>query len=411
MNKTLEMRQKRAALVKQARELLDKTEEEKRCLTAEEEQQYDRVMADVDKLAKDIEREERQQALEKELAQSQGTIAAGREQPGEKKTDGYSIRASEEYRSAFWEAIRMGENVLFPEQRRLLLNPEVRALSVGTDSAGGYTVPDEFERTLIQGLQDQNVMRTLATVISTSSGTREIPVVSAHGTAAWTGEAAAATESDETFAQVTLNAYKATTLIKVSEELLNDSAFNLAAYIAAEFARRVGALEEAAFVNGDAAGKPTGVVQGASSGKVGATGQTTAVTADDLIDLYHSLKRPYRARGTWLLADSTAKAVRKLKDNDGQYIWQPGLQSAQPDRLLGGPVAISDYVPAMAASAKSILFGDFRYYWIADRQGRVFQRLNELYAVNGQVGFRVYQRVDGKLILSEAVKYYQNSAT
>lgn len=400
MDKILEMKQKRAALVKQAREILDKAEEEKRDLTTEEEQRYENIMADVDKLGKQIEREERMLALEKDL--DTRDIEPHKPEPQTQQRD-VSRRGTEEYRNAYFHYLRQGRNALDAN--------EIRALQVGTDTEGGYLVPDEFEKTLVQGLEEQNIMRGLATVITTSSGELIVPTVTSHGTAAWTGEEAAFTPSDEAFGQVRLSAYKATTLIIVSEELLNDSAFDLEAYIKREFARRIGALEEAAFVNGDGIGKPTGVVQGASEGKVGATGQTTSVTADDLIDLYHSLKRPYRVRATWLMADSTAKAIRKLKDKDGQYLWQPGLQAGQPDRILGRPVAISDNMPEMAASAKSILFGDFSYYWIADRQGRAFQRLNELYATNGQVGFRVYQRVDGKLVLSEAVKYYQNAAS
>jgi len=400
MDKILELRQKRAALVKQAREILDKAEKENRDLTAEEEQEYERIMEEVDKLGKQIEREERMRALEKDL--DTRDAEPHKPEPQIQQRDARS-RGTEEYRNAYLNYLRLGRNGLDAN--------EIRALQVGTDTEGGYLVPDEFEKTLVQGLEEQNIMRGLATVITTSSGELIVPTVTSHGTAAWTGEEAAFTPSDEAFGQIRLSAYKATTLILVSEELLNDSAFDLEAYIQREFARRIGALEEAAFVNGDGTGKPTGVVQGASEGKVGATGQTTSVTADDLIDLYHSLKRPYRPRATWLMADSTAKAIRKLKDNDGQYLWQPGLQAGQPDRILGRPVAISDYMPEMAASAKSILFGDFSYYWIADRQGRVFQRLNELYATNGQVGFRAYQRVDGKLILSEAVKYYQNAAS
>lgn len=403
MDKILEMRQKRAALIIQARELINKAEAEKRDLTAEEQEQWNKMMAEVDVFGKQIDREERQAKLESELAVLQGTVAGGKEQPGEESRSA-NPRANKEYRDAFWKAMRQTRNALYAD--------EVRALQVGTPSEGGYLVPDEFERTLIQALQNQNIMRTLATVITTGSGDRIIPVVASHGTATWTAEEAAITESDEAFAQVTLGAHKLVTLIKVSEELLNDSAFNLEAYIAAEFARRVGAAEETAFVTGNGSGKPTGVVAGATQGKVGATGQTTSVTAEDLLDLYHALKRPYRVRAAWLMADSTALAIRKLKTAaDGQYIWQPGLQAGQPDRLLGRPVAISDDVPAMAASAKSILFGDFSYYWIADRQGTAFQRLNELYAVNGQVGFRAFRRVDGKLILAETVKYYQNSAT
>lgn len=407
MDKVLEMRQKRAALVKQAREILDRAEAEKRNLTAEEEQQYNRIMEEVDRLGKAIEREERQQALERELAQSQGTVAARAYQPGQPEGVA-NLRASEEYRAAFWQALRMGHNSLTAEQVRLLMDPEVRALAIGTDAAGGYLVPDEFEKTLLKKLEAQNVMRTLATVITTSSGSREIPVEEDYGTASWLAENAVFVESNASFGQVVLGAHKLGTIVKVSEELLNDSAFNIEDYISSAFARRFGRAEEAAFVNGDGNGKPTGVLVSAQVGVT--TAAANAITADELLDLYHSLSRPYRVRATFLMADATAKVIRKLKDNDGQYIWQPGLTAGEPDRLLGRPVVISDYMPTIAAGAKVIAFGDFSYYWIADRQGRVMQRLSELYAANGQVGFRAYQRVDGKLTLPEAIKVLQMAA-
>lgn len=400
MKTITEMKQKRAKLIADARTILDQADKENRSLSAEELEKYNKIDAEIDQISKEIEIEERQQARERELEQLESRSFKPNPGRGEGREGG---RNSEEYRNAFWKALRHTRNALYAD--------EVRALRIGVDSEGGFLVPDEFERTLIQALEDQNIMRGLATVINTGSGDRIIPVVASHGTATWIAEQGASTESDETFSQITLGAHKVTTLMKVSEELLNDSAFDIESYISAEYARRIGVAEEAAFINGDGVGKPSGVVGSAQVGKTGANGQTTSVTADDLLDVYHALKRAYRIRATWLMADSTAKAVRKLKDNDGQYVWQPGLQAGQPDRLLGRPVAISDFVPAMAASAKSILFGDFSYYWIADRQGRVFQRLNELYAVNGQVGFRAYQRVDGKLILPEAVKCYKNSAT
>jgi len=411
MDKILEMRRQRAKLIEDARDILDKAEQEKRSLTAEEEQQYDRIMADVDELAKKIQREERMLELEKELDSSLNQVKRmdPKEEPGEKRNR--NLRATAEYRDAFWTALTRGRNALTAEQFDLLMDREVRALVIGTDTAGGYLVPDEFERMLVQKLEAENVMRSLATVISTSSGTREIPVEADYGMAAWLAESAPYQESDIEFGQVILGAHKLGTIIKISEELLNDSAFDMSTYIASAFARRMGRAEEAAFVNGDGTGKPTGVVQSAQQGVVAPAGQTDSISADDLIDLYHALKRPYRSRATWLMADSTAKAIRKLKDNDGQYLWQPGLQAGQPDRILGRPVAISDDVPPLGAGNRAVLFGDFSYYWIADRVGRVMQRLDELYAANGQVGFRMYQRVDGKLILPEAVVYFQNAAS
>lgn len=403
-----ELKQKRAKAIHEARSIIERAEADGRDLDAEEERQYNAYIEESNRLNKQIKRLEEVRRLQ--LSLEEAVDQAERPDPQEKRgNDDYTRRADPadpastgEYRHAFWLYVRRDKTGMDI--------PEARALSVGTATAGGYLVPREFERRIIDKLNEVNVMRRLGTVIRTS-GDRDIPVVSSHGSASWTGEAAAYTESDDSFTQVTLQAFKAATLIKVSEELLNDSAFDLENYIQNEFVRRISNLAESAYVNGDGTGKPTGVVQGASQGVVGAAGQTTSVTADDLIDLFHSLRPPYRQNAVWLMHDSTVKAISKLKDRNGQYLWQPGLQAGVPDRIKGRPVEVSEYMPEMAANAKSILFGDFSYYWIADRQGISFQRLNELYAGNGQVGFRGFLRTDGKLTLSEAIKYYQNSAT
>ena len=191
----------------------------------------------------------------------------------------------------------------------------------------------------------------------------------------------------------------------MSEELLNDSVFNIESYISKEFARRIGNKEEDAFFNGDGVGKPIGIFNATGGAEVGVTAaSSTAITADELIDLFYSLKAPYRKNAVWVLNDATIKAIRKLKDNNGNYLWQPALTANTPDTILGRPVFTSSYVPTIAAGAKTIAFGDFSYYWVADRQSRSFKRLNELYAATGQVGFVATQRVDGKLILPEAIK-------
>ena len=287
----------------------------------------------------------------------------------------------------------------------------MNALQVGTDSEGGYLVPDEFERTLVEALEEQNIFRTLAHVIQTSSGDRKIPVVASKGSASWVDEEGAIPESDDSFGQVSIGAYKLGTMIKVSEELLNDSVFDLEAYISREFARRIGNKEEEAFFTGDGTGKPLGVLAATGGAEVGVTAAAAAAfTADEIFDLFYSLKAPYRRSAVFVMNDASVKALRKLKDNNGQYLWQPSLTAGAPDTLLNRPVYTSAFMPALAAGAKSILFGDLSYYWVADRQGRSFRRLGELYAPTGQVGFLATQRVDGKLILPEAVKVMQMKA-
>lgn len=149
----------------------------------------------------------------------------------------------------------------------------------------------------------------------------------------------------------------------------------------------------------------TGILNTTGGGDVGVTSASaTAITADELIDLYHSLKEPYRKDAVWILNDSTVKAIRKLKDGTGQYLWQPGIKDGEENTILGRPYYTSAFVPSIAAGAKTVIFGNLNYYWIGDREGITFKRLNELYAGNGQVGFLAYKRLDGKTVLPEAIK-------
>lgn len=389
MSKVVELRQKRATLWEDTKKFLDNAKRDNNgMLSAADVEAYEKMEADIVAIKKEIDILERQEALDKEMNAATSTPALGT--PGTGAVD-KTGRASDEYKKAFWQT--MQNKYSYSAQD---------ALQIGTDSEGGFLVPDEFENTLVDKLRDENIIRSVATTITSSNGDKKIPVVASHGSAVWTDEEAEYTESDDSFGTVTLGAHKLTTIIKVSEELLNDSAFNLETYIAQEFVRRMAAAEEDAFVNGNGTGKPTGLL---TTGETGVTAASAAaITADELIDLYHSLRTPYRKNAHFITNDSTIKAIRKLKDNNGQYVWQPGLQAGQPDTVLNRPILTSAYMPEIGAGKKIMLFGDLSYYWIADRQGRSFQRLNELFAKNGQVGFRVFQRLDGKLILPEAVK-------
>ena len=391
----LELREKRAKAWEAAKAFLDSHRNEKGILTAEDDAAYTRMEQEITDLGKEIARLERQEALEAELNLPVNKPITSKPMNGKPEEGNKTGRAAEEYRTNFWNMMRS----------KAPMPAVVNALQIGTDSEGGYLVPDEYERTLVEALEEENIFRQLAKVIQTSSGDRKIPVVATKGTASWIDEEGAFTESDDSFGQVSIGAYKLGTMIKVSEELLNDSVFDLESYISREFARRIGAKEEEAFFTGDGSGKPLGILAATGGAETGVTAASaTAITADELIDLFYSLKAPYRRNAVWVLNDSTIKAIRKLKDNQGQYLWQPSLTAGAPDLLLGKPVRTSAYMPAIAADAKTVAFGDFSYYWIADRQGRSFKRLNELYAATGQVGFLASQRVDGKLILPEAIK-------
>lgn len=398
MNKILELREKRAKAWETAKNFLDSRRGENGLVSDDDNATYEKMETEVVNLGKEIDRLEKQAAIDLEL--SKATSAPLLEKPQTDEKSRKIGKASNEYRNAFWQVMRNKAKF------------EVKnALQVGTDSEGGYLVPDEFEHTLVQALEEENIFRGLATTIQTSSGDRKIPVVATKGEASWVDEEGTIPESDDAFGQVSIGAYKLATMIKVSEELLNDSVFNLESYIATEFGRRIGNKEEEAFFIGDGVGKPTGVLDATGGGQLGSTTSgVTSISFDEIMDLFYSLKSPYRKNATFLMNDSTVKAIRKLKDGNGQYIWQPSMAAGTPDMVLNRPILTSTYVPEIAAGNKTVVFGDFKYYWIADRQGRSFKRLNELFAVTGQVGFVATQRVDGKLILPEAVKYLQQKA-
>lgn len=398
----IELRNKRAQKLTAARAFLESRRNPEGFLSAEDDAAYARMETEITSLGNEIARMERLEEMDAQLAKPVNTPITAKPDAGV-KMDTKTGRASDIYKKAFWNKTRSKAD----------MTPEMRnALQEGTDSEGGYLVPDEFENTLVQGLTDNAVIRAHAHVITTSSGLHKIPVVATHGSAAWIDEEGAYTESDETFGQVQLDAHKVGTVIKVSEELLNDSAFDLESYIASEFVRRIGDKEEEAFLVGNGTGKPTGILNATGGGQVGVTtASATAITADELIDLFYSLKAPYRKNAIWILNDSTIKAIRKLKDSTGNYLLQPALKDGEVSTLLGRPYFTSAFAPEIAAGAKTIVFGDLSYYWIGDREGISFKRLNELYAGNGQVGFLASKRLDGKTVLPEAIKILQQKAS
>ena len=387
-----ELREKRTKAWDEARNFLDSKRTDSGLLSEEDAATYDKMEADVVNLGKEIQRLERQAQLDAQLnaPTSQPVLSAPHVQIEQTKRTG---TASAAYSKAFWNSIR---NRNFADIRN--------DLQIGEDTEGGFLVPDEFEKKLIEALEEENVFRTLATVITTASGDRKIPIVSDKGEASWIDEEGTFPLSDDTFGQKSLGAYKVGTALKVSTELLNDAAFDLEAYISREFGRRLGAKEEEAFWVGDGKNKPTGIFDATGGAGTGVTAASASVTFDDMLELYYSLKSPYRKKGTWAMNDATVKALRKVKDTTGQYIWQPSVVAGVPDMIMNRPYVTSSYIPALASGKTGIAFGDFSYYWIGDRQGITFKRLDELFSMTGQVGFLASKRVDGKLILPEAVK-------
>lgn len=388
----LELYEKRAKAWEAAKAFLDSHTDKDGKLSEEDAAAYDKMEKEVMDYTKSIERLQRQEALDNKL--SQPTTSPVKNNPSKPKGKG-GFRATDEYKSSMLTALRTNFRQVSD------------VLEEGNDANGGYLVPEEYDRRLIDVLDEENIMRSLGTTITTS-GEHKINIAATKPAAAWIEEGAAIQFSDATFGQKLLDAHKLHVAIKITDELLYDNAFNLENYIITQFGKALANAEEDAFLNGDGTGKPKGLFQDA---EVGVTTSAASITSDNIIELVYSLKRPYRKNASFIMNDQTIAALRKLKDNNNNYIWQPSYQAGEPDRLLGYTLHTSAFAPKQAAGAKAIAFGDFSYYNIGDRGVRSLQELKELFAGNGMVGYLMKERVDGLLVLPEAVKCLQIKAS
>ena len=379
-----ELIEKRAKLWEATKNFVDTHENENGVLSAEDTATYNRMEQEIEDLTNAIDRQQRAERREAELSKPVNSPLTGKPYVGEKGEE-KTGRASDAYKGAMLSAMRSNfRNVS-------------NVLQEGVDSDGGYLVPEEYDHRLIDVLEEENIMRRLGTKIVTS-GQHKINIAASKPAAAWIEEGGTLTFGDATFDQIYLDAHKLHVAIKVTEELLYDSAFNLENYIITMFGKALANAEEDAFLNGDGSGKPTGIFAATGGGNVQST-LTAALKSDDLLDFVYGLKRPYRKNASFIMNDATLASIRKLKDNNGAYIWQPSYQAGEPDRVLGYAVNTSAYAPKNAIS-----FGDYSYYNIGDRGTRSFAELRELFAGNGMVGFVAKERVDGKLVLPEAVQ-------
>lgn len=388
----LELYEKRAKAWEAAKAFLDSHTDKDGKLSEEDAVAYDKMEKEVMDYTKSIERLQRQEALDNKL--NQPTTSPVKNNPSKPKGKG-GFRATDEYKSSMLTALRTNFRQISD------------VLEEGNDANGGYLVPEEYDRRLIDVLDEENIMRTLGTTITTS-GEHKINIAATKPAAAWIEEGAAIQFSDATFGQKLLDAHKLHVAIKITDELLYDNAFNLENYIITQFGKALANAEEDAFLNGDGTGKPKGLFQDA---EVGVTTSAASITSDNIIELVYSLKRPYRKNASFIMNDQTIAALRKLKDNNNNYIWQPSYQAGEPDRLLGYTLHTSAFAPKQAAGAKAIAFGDFSYYNIGDRGVRSLQELKELFAGNGMVGYLMKERVDGLLVQPEAVKCLQIKAS
>lgn len=382
--------EERANLIQENRRILDTAEEEGRDLSAEEAQEYDRRDARIEELTKQWRRWQR--AQEHEKLDVRTTLG---EEPSESETAERSIN-SPEYRDALLAYVRGQE--LTAEQRT--------TLNVGTDADGGYAVP-EFWDSLYEGLREFGVVRGLATIITTEmGGPLHVPKVSAAATAPGiVDEEAAIPDDGETFDEVVIGAYKYARITKASEEILQDALFDVPAFVGRRLGEDLALATGAAYVNGSGSGQPQGLFTGATvADTLAANG---AITADELIDLVYSVIAPYRQGGVFIMNDSTAAAIRKLKDNNGQYLWQISIQAGQPDTLLGYPVHYDPNVGSLgdAQGTRVVGFGNVaRAFTIRDVLGVTIKFLGELYAGNDQVGWRGKLRTSSAVIDANAFK-------
>lgn len=380
----LELREKRSTAWNAAKAFLDSHRTDKGTLTAEDDAVYSKMEQEINDLGKEISRLERQEQMEAELSKPINkplTSKPGMGKEPEEKTG----RAADAYKTAMLDAIRSN------------FKRVSNVLQEGVDADGGYLVPEEYDHRLIDVLTEENIMRNLATKITTS-GEHKINIAATKPAASWIEEGGALSWGEATFDQILLDAHKLHVAIKVTEELLYDNAFGLENYIITQFGKALANAEEDAFLNGDGTGKPLGLFAATGGGQIAGT-LTAALKSDDMLDLVGKLKRPYRKNASFILNDQTLSALRKLKDNNGAYIWQPSYQAGEPDKILGYSVHTSAYAPTDA-----IAFGDYKYYNIGDRGSRSFAELRELFAGNGMIGYVAKERVDGKLILPEAVQ-------
>jgi len=398
MDKLAELMEKRGHAVKVARELIDKCDAEKRAMNADETGKYEAAMSDFDTLDGQIKQEQRVKNSEKEIEAPFN--------PAKQEFKSDAEKAAIEQRAAFNKYLRSGS--------RMLNEAEHRALSAGVDTDGGYLVaPQAFIATLLKAVDDLVAIRGLATIIPLAKAeSLGVPTMDTDvSDADWTPELSTGSLDDSLkFGKREMLPHAFAKRVKISNKLLRQSTIDVEALVRGRLAYKFGVTEEKAFMTGDGVEKPLGIFTLSNDGiradrDVAGNNTATAIKADTLIDVKTSLKAPYLASTSckWLFHRTVLGEIRKLKDGNGQYIWQPGLSGAIPDRILEIPYVTSEYAPNTMTTGKYVgILGDFKNYWIADALSIQIQRLVELYAETNQVGFIGRAEVDGAPVMSEA---------
>lgn len=411
--KITEMREKQQRLVAEARSLREEIKDDTaEARIAEIDAAHDAAMAEYDRLEARIKRvedaEERERALNEADVRRPGADARSDAGAAE-KTD------AEKYADAFRTFVRGGRSQLSAEQRTILKSYEERAQSVGTNTAGGYLVPVIFQEELVKSLKawgpmmDPGVTRMLQTATGaaltfpTMNDTANVGALIAENTQVSLSEVA--------FGTKTIDAFKYTSgVVLVSDELLQDAVLDVEMIIRDAMAERIGRIANTHLTTGDGASKPNGIITAATAV---ASSDDVTITFDDLIDLQHSVDPAYRSDPScrWMFNDGTLKALRKIKDLEGRYIWQPAdVKGGAPATILDHAYSVNQAMADIAASAKPVAFGAFNKYLVRKVKEFAIKRLVERYADYGQVGFIGFTRFDGDLLDTAAVKVLQNAA-
>lgn len=396
------MRERRNALAKETRNLLDKNTQGAEW-NADSQKKYDELIGQIENIDASIAREQRLLDLS---AENHFKAAGGRE-----------TEVTSDARKLFNKLVRVGESGLSAEERAQIHN----TMSTTTPGEGGYTVQTEVAKSILDALKSYGGMREVAEVIRTAKG-NPMNWPTSDGTAEegeLIAENGSASSQDASFGVKSVPVYKfGSKIITVPIELLQDGEVDIEAFLKARIVTRLGRITNRLATLGTGSGEPTGLITAASVGKAGTTGNVSTITYDDLVDLEHSVDPAYRgANAGYMFADSTLKVIRKIKDSQGRPIFVPGYEQgpvgSSPSTLMGRKITINQSIAAMAASAKSIAFGDFSYYKIRDAMDMsLFRFTDSVYTSKGQVGFLAWLRSGGNLVdVGGAVKLYQNSAT
>ncbi|TFZ59324.1 phage major capsid protein [Methylorubrum sp. Q1] len=410
------LREERAAKAREARNILD-TKSGKDWTDAVK-NQVDGIYAEIDRLDDQIARHDRILTIEDSLEQRAGGVSA---RDGRSIDENTAILSREKAIFNAWA--RAGHEGLDDEQRAHVKarRDEAQriygAQSVGTGSAGGFLAPRDFSNTMLERMATFGGMREVAQIIQTDSGNAiDYPTVDETGNEGEiVGESVAASAGDITFGTLDIGAFKySSKVVVVPLELLQDSRIDIESYVNVALANRIARVTNRHFTVGTGVNQPRGAVVAAASGKVGPAGQLASVTYDDLVDLEHSVDPAYRTNGRYMFHDQSLKALKKLKDSQGRPLWRPGVTGGDANDILGYGYTINQHMPVMAASAKSILFGDFKKYLIRDVMAvTLFRFADSRYLEKGQVAFLAWSRHDGDLIdaSNDALKTFQHAAS